>query len=143
MLFGSRRADEIMGVLDAAGYRRVLDVPAIPTANVSGLRYATTVPVLPGPVDWYLRSFGVPFDLVNRRWRRQSQRWYSLGWGVVDDVAADELLLVQAWPRTPSELAGELAAVRGCARRYVEDVDATGCIRVAAVLDRPEGAADG
>lgn len=142
MLFGSGRAGRVAAALDAAGYRRLLDLPAVPVNNACGLRYDVTVPVHPGPADWYLRSFGVQFDLVSKRWLRQGRLWYSLGWGLVDRAEVTELLLVQAWPRASGHLPDKVAGVRPLAHRWLSDTGADGCVRVAAVLDSTDGAAD-
>lgn len=143
MLFDSHRAARVAALMDAAGYRRILDLPAVPAANACGLRYDVRVPVLPERTEWCLRSFGVRFDLVNHRWRRHWRRWYSLGWGVADQQEVAELLLAQAWPEDPTAWPSELAPVRALAHRYVVDVDPSGCVRVAAVLDPPDGSTGG
>lgn len=124
-----------MELLRGAGYRRLLDVPAVPCGNASRLRYDVVLPVLPGPTEWYLRSFGVGFDLVHPSWRRQGDRWYSLGWGVVGAGQTQELLLLQAWAESSCE---EFRTLRDLAEEYVEHVDVAGCVRVAAVISRED-----
>ena len=115
--------------LDAAAYRRLQDLPAVPGTNSAALTYDVSVPVEPDGERWYLRSYGLRFDLVHRSWLRQGIRWYSLGWGIVDGEETAELLLAQTWAE-----AADLAPVRAYAARYTELTDQHGCTRAAAVL---------
>jgi hypothetical protein len=139
VLFGDPVGERVVEHLGERGYRRLLDLPVVPVTNAAGLRYDLTLPVLPGPVDFYVRSWGTGFDIVHRGWRRHGVRWFSVGWGVLDDRETERLLLVQDW----SGVAGDvLTAIGDQVERHTASVDGAGCLRLAAVL-RPAGGSGG
>lgn len=97
------------------------------------------LPVLPAGEPWYIRSWGLDFNLVNRRWLRSSRRWYTLGWGLVDGEEVPDLLLLQSQVGDRAAADDHLDRVRKLSRRFIETVqdekDHTS-VRAAAVLSR-------
>lgn len=96
MLFGGERAYAVMSALDTLGFERLLALPAVPVNNPRRMRYPVSVTTSVDDEQWYVRSFGTEFDLVDPAKRGSLGRWYSLGWGLADDLQVAELLLVHA-----------------------------------------------
>jgi hypothetical protein len=144
MLFGGEKARAVMSTLDELGFERLLALPAVPVSNPRGMRYPVSVTTSVDDGQWYVRSFGTGFDLVDPDRRGTLGRWYSLGWGVVDDVQAAELLMVHAGEggsEILSRLDTELDA-HGATRseRSVRQGRWGTELRVSAVFDRmPDG----
>ncbi|MFD8248518.1 hypothetical protein [Nocardia sp. NPDC059691] len=83
-------------LLAAHGFERILDVPAVPTGNRSGVRLPMQVKTNSG--TWQLRAFGTDFSLISRPWLRVGMfRCYSMGWGFVDERSNADLLLAEAF----------------------------------------------
>ncbi|MFF5259925.1 hypothetical protein ACFY4C_13335 [Actinomadura viridis] len=93
--------------LEEAGFTRLLAVPAFPVAGPRGFRYPLRTGT-PDGGEWYLRSWGTDFEIVDRGWlRRGLRRSFSLGWAVVPDGQTDRLLMIEAFERdrsAPAEL---------------------------------------
>ncbi|WP_329057957.1 hypothetical protein [Amycolatopsis sp. NBC_01480] len=104
MLFGGEKAGAMMSTLDTLGFERLLALPAVPAGNPRRMRYPVTVSTSVDDGQWYVRSFGTDFDLVDPTRRGTLGRWYSLGWGVVDDLQVAELLMVHAGEAGPDVL---------------------------------------
>ncbi|MDF2257726.1 hypothetical protein [Streptantibioticus ferralitis] len=141
LLFGSERSERVTEVLDGMGYMRLLDLPAIPESNSMGLRYQKAFEVAPAGNPWYVRSYGLRFDLASPRWLRSSRKWYSLGWGLDPVGEQREILLVQEWGN-PSDRLGlrsntELMENLDGYAEAVEVTEAGYCLRAAALIDSP------
>ncbi|MFE9976662.1 hypothetical protein ACFYRD_39705 [Streptomyces hirsutus] len=141
LLFGSERSERVTEILDGMGYMRLLDLPAIPESNAMGFRYQESFEIAPAGDSWYLRSYGLRFNLASPRWLRTSKKWYSLGWGLDPSREQREILLVQAWESSPERLGlrshTELMEHLGDYTEAVESAGAGYCLRAAALLDPP------
>jgi hypothetical protein len=96
MLFGSETIRAVMATLDDMGFEQLLALPAVPVNNARRIRYPMVVTTSAGGEQWYLRSFGTAFDLVDPSRRGPPNAWYSVGWGMVAQQQVAELLLVHA-----------------------------------------------
>lgn len=127
--------------LEEAGFTRLLAVPAFPVAGPRGFRYPLRTGT-PDGGEWYLRSWGTDFEIVDRGWlRRGLRRSFSLGWAIVPDGQTDRLLMVEAFERDRSALAERGERVLGAlapfaARSAVAEGEQWGrpTLRVAALL---------
>ncbi|WP_225074933.1 hypothetical protein [Streptomyces sp. CoT10] len=141
LLFGSERSERVTEFLDGMGYMRLLDLPAIPKSNSMGLMYQESFEVAPAGNSWYLRSYGLGFDLASPRWLRTSRKWYSLGWGLGPAGEHHEILLVQEWGNSSGRLGlrsyTELLENLDGYTEAVEPAGAGYCLRAAALIDSP------
>ncbi|HEY4454009.1 MAG TPA: hypothetical protein VGN81_06830 [Pseudonocardiaceae bacterium] len=146
MIFGSQLADDVIADLDALGFERLLAVPAAPVTNARRIRYPVRAHTTVEDGQWYVRSFGTTFDLVDPFRRAARGRWYSLGWGLAEGRQVAELLLVQAEEEDSAEVAGLVRYFDGEFDRYAirRTSEVTrgrwyNELRVAAVFDRMSG----
>ncbi|MEU3031250.1 hypothetical protein ACPCBC_32690 [Streptomyces incarnatus] len=139
MLFESERSERVTQILDEMGYMRLLDLPAIPESNSMGLRYEKSAQVTPADTAWFLRSYGLQFDLATPKWMRTSRRWYSLGWGLSPAGEEREILLVQEWGNSPGDLGlrshAELMEILDVYAEIVEPAGIRYCLRATALVD--------
>jgi len=105
MLFGNQTAEAVRATLDKLGFEQLLAVPAAPVTNARRIRYPVQVCTSVDNGRWYVRSFGATFDLVDSSRRAAAGRWYSMGWGLMDDRQVAELLLMQAEEEDSAEVA--------------------------------------
>ncbi|MEC3978042.1 hypothetical protein [Amycolatopsis sp. H20-H5] len=148
MLFGGERTRSVLSALDTLGFERLLALPAVPVNNPRRMRYPVSVTTSVDDEQWYVRSFGTGFDLVDPIRRGSLGRWYSLGWGLVDDLQAAELLMVHAGE---TDAGGLPSLAEGLAVEITEQcaTRSESCVRpgrwgtelrISAVFDRmPEG----
>jgi len=131
--------------LETRGFLRLLDVFAVPVCNPAGVRYPIQRSFEPRGGAWYLRSYGLNFDLVDRKWLKCKARgFFSLGCGLVGEREVPHLLLLQAFglPSQLSQLHAEIhqllepAAHALCAAVGTRQND--DCFRLTAWLHVPE-----
>jgi len=144
MLLLTPAANAVRSELHLLGFEQLQALGAVPVNNPMGIRYPLITTARKDGSQWYLRSLGTDFDLVNPEDRRFHGRWFSTGWGIVAGKSVESLLLIHVSGCTRKESEMLVHEIRRIMERIpgahaspISIAVGTGFARMCAVLDPP------